>query len=199
MDIIHDTISTSTSRADVVITTFGYGHGPAPEAGITLDLRAHFRDPQAENPALRMMTAEHEVIRAMVLTTPGIQALVDATTAAVLAYLAGSVTEPVTVAVGCTGGRHRAPTVGAHLARALTTLWSVPTALIHRDIDKPVIDRPTPTASTWRKSSHSKGGDCVEVARLLPGGGCHCCGGDGTMGGATCSVCGGTGQCGGGR
>ena len=63
---------------------------------------------------------------------------------------------------------------------------------------EPHADRPTPAASTWRKSSRS-GGDCVEIARLLPGGGCHCCGGDGTMGGATCSVCNGTGQCGGGR
>jgi 8-oxo-dGTP pyrophosphatase MutT (NUDIX family) len=125
---------------DVQITTFGYLHGAPPAAHLTLDLREHFRDPH-HNPGLRTLTADHEVIRSVVLTTPGIQALADATTAAVLAYLAGPAAGPVTLAVGCAGGRHRAPTVGAHIARALRALWGVPVTLTHRDMAKPVIDR----------------------------------------------------------
>ena len=131
---------------DVSITTFGYLHGAAPLANITLDLRSHFRDPHY-NPALRYLTAEHEVVRAVVMTTPGIQALIDSTTAVVLAYLAGPGTGPVTVAVGCAGGIHRAPTVGAQIAQALDVLWGVPVTLTHRDLDKPVINREEVTPS----------------------------------------------------
>jgi Domain of unknown function (DUF397) len=60
-----------------------------------------------------------------------------------------------------------------------------------------------PCAPAWRKSSRSgthPDGNCVEIARLIPGSsggnGCHCCGGSRTMGNSPCSVCSGTGQCG---
>ena len=128
---MHDTVS---------ITTFGYLHGGAPSAHLTLDLREHFRDPH-DNPALRILTAEHEVVRAVVLLTPGIRALIDSTAAAILAYLAGPSGGPVTVAVGCAGGRHRAATVGMELAQVLTDQFSVHVDLTHRDLDKDVVNR----------------------------------------------------------
>lgn len=123
----------------VQITTFGYLHAPPPDAHLVLDLRIHFRDPHV-NPALRHMTAHEAPVRAAVLATPGISDLVQATAAAVLAYLAGPGGGAVMVAVGCAGGRHRAATVGMSLAAALTG-HGVTVALYHRDMVKPVIER----------------------------------------------------------
>ena len=119
--------------ATVTVKSFGYLHGQPPGAHITLDLRSHFRDPHV-SPELRHMTADDEPVRLAVLGTPGILPLIDATAAAVLAYLAGPSAGPVTVAVGCAGGRHRAPTV----ARALGTI------LRDHDQDVTVIADPLP-------------------------------------------------------
>ena len=124
----------------VSITTFGYLHDAPPEATLTLDLRTHFRDPHV-SPELRYMTARDEAVRTAVLTTPGIQPLIDATAAAVKAYLCGPSAGPVHVAVGCAGGRHRAATVGDILARTLTNLWDIHASVVHRDLDKDVVAR----------------------------------------------------------
>jgi RNase adaptor protein for sRNA GlmZ degradation len=86
------------------------------------------------------MTAHDAPVRTAVLTTPGIQPLIAATAAAIAAYLDGPSTGPVTVAVGCAGGRHRAATVGMELARILTD-QAVPVTFTHRDLTKDVVDR----------------------------------------------------------
>lgn len=138
MDLFHE--AARTLGIGVTITTFGRLHGEPPAADITLDLRRHFRDPHV-SPELRYLTARDEAVRTAVLTTPGIQSLVDAAAAAVVAFLSGPSAGPVTVAVGCAGGRHRAAVVGAHLAKCLINQWDVPTGLIHRDLDKAVVNR----------------------------------------------------------
>jgi UPF0042 nucleotide-binding protein len=73
-----------------------------------------------------------------VLGTPGIPALVRAVAAAVRDLLRGG--GPVTVAVGCAGGRHRAPAV-ATLVAALLEVSGVPVTTVHRDIAEPVARR----------------------------------------------------------
>ncbi|MGP4030200.1 RapZ C-terminal domain-containing protein [Actinomadura sp. 3N407] len=127
---------------EITITTFGYLHGPAPAAHLTVDLREHFRDPHVD-PALRNLTARDTAVHEAVRTTPGILALVDAAEHAVLAYLDGPSAGPVTIAVGCAGGRHRAATVGDLLATGLSETHGLAVTLTHRDLDKPVVDRPT--------------------------------------------------------
>ncbi|MFI0451258.1 hypothetical protein [Actinomadura sp. 6N118] len=84
------------------IHTFGYLHGAPPPAHITIDLRD-----QHISPDLRHLTALDEPVRAAVLATPSIPVLTEALTVMVLAYLAGPMAGPVTVAVGCQGGRRR--------------------------------------------------------------------------------------------
>lgn len=88
------------------IVSFGYGHGDAPAAHLTLDLRHHFRDPHV-SPAMRELTAVHREVRRTVLGTPGVKALLAATVRAVQAYDAGPSARNTVVALGCTGGRHR--------------------------------------------------------------------------------------------
>ena len=132
MDIIHD---------DVQITTFGYLHGAPPKAHLTLDLREHFRDPHV-SPELRHLTARDPKVQTAVLNTPGIPRLIDAAASMVLAFRAGpsSSAGPVTVAIGCAGGRHRAATFGMELA-GLLYRWAINATITHRDLDKDVVGR----------------------------------------------------------
>lgn len=123
------------SRVEVV--SFGYGHGPAPDAHATFDVRAHFRDPHID-PALRDMTAADAPVAAAVLGTAGIPALISSIAQVAAAFLDGPQPGPVTVAVGCAGGRHRSAVIAAGVARRLGET-GVPVALTHRDITKPVI------------------------------------------------------------
>ena len=122
------------------IVSFGYLHAaPPPSAHLTVDLRAHCRDPHVD-PGLRHMTAHDEPVRAAVLGTPGIPSLIQAAEDAVMAMLAGPSATTVTIAFGCAGGRHRAPTVAQQLTARLRAR-GVTARLRHRDLDKPVIAR----------------------------------------------------------
>ncbi|MGV9521031.1 RapZ C-terminal domain-containing protein [Streptomyces griseus] len=125
--------------SEVEIVSFGYLHGEPPAAHLTIDLRHHFRDPHVR-PELRYMTADDAPVRAAVLATPGITALVDATAAAVDAFASGPTDGVVTVADGCAGGRHRAPTFARALAERLTAAGHRVTVQ-HRDIAKAVVQR----------------------------------------------------------
>jgi UPF0042 nucleotide-binding protein len=125
--------------ANIHIVSFGYGHEPAPEAHLTLDLQHHFRDPHL-NPTLRHMTADDQPVQDAVRNTPGITDLVHAAAAAVAAFANGPTPGDITIAAGCTGGRHRAP----HFARILVNRLQHDghtVSVHHRDIDKPVINR----------------------------------------------------------
>ena len=125
--------------ATVEIVSFGYLHDAPPAAHLTLDLRHHFRDPHV-SPELRYMTAKDAPVRAAVMGTAGVRGLVQATAAAVAAFAAGPSAGVVTVAAGCAGGRHRAPTVARELAARLIAAGHTVT-VAHRDMDKAVVQR----------------------------------------------------------
>ncbi|MCX4549262.1 RNase adapter RapZ [Streptomyces sp. NBC_01500] len=126
-------------KATVEIVSFGYLHGEPPAAHLTIDLRHHFRDPHV-SPELRYMTAADEPVRAAVLSTPGIAALLEATVAAVAGFASGPSAGTIVVADGCAGGRHRAPTFAMSLADRLKA-DGLTVTLTHRDIGEPVIQR----------------------------------------------------------
>ncbi|SOE13666.1 UPF0042 nucleotide-binding protein [Streptomyces sp. 2323.1] len=125
--------------AAVEIVSFGYLHDAPPTAHLTIDLRHHFRDPHV-SPELRYMTAEDEPVRAAVLGTAGITDLAAATARAVAAFAAGPSAGVVTVADGCAGGRHRAPTFALVLADLLR-LAGHQVTVTHRDLHRPVVQR----------------------------------------------------------
>ncbi|MFF4804030.1 ATPase [Streptomyces sp. NPDC001351] len=125
--------------AVVEIVSFGYLHDAPPAAHLTIDLRHHFRDPHV-SPELRYMTADDEPVRTAVLNTPGITELVEATATAVAAFASGPTAGTVTVADGCAGGRHRAPTFARALAERLRESGHSVT-VSHRDLNKPVVHR----------------------------------------------------------
>ncbi|MYQ42110.1 UPF0042 nucleotide-binding protein [Streptomyces sp. LamerLS-316] len=126
-------------NVEIEIVSFGYLHSAPPAAHLTIDLRHHFRDPHV-SPALRNMTADDEPVRAAVLSTPGITELVDATAVAVAAFASGPSAGAVTVADGCAGGRHRAPTFAKVLADRLRA-DGYRVSVTHRDLHRPVVQR----------------------------------------------------------
>ncbi|MEV4383800.1 RNase adapter RapZ [Streptosporangium sp. NPDC049644] len=101
----------------VTITSFGYGHSPAPEADLTIDARRNLRNPH-HNPAMRQLTGLDLSVRTHVLNTPGARTLIRHTAACILALLAGT-GQDVTLATGCTGDWHRsvARATGRHTVR----------------------------------------------------------------------------------
>ncbi|MFK8844716.1 ATPase [Streptomyces sp. Ac-502] len=155
----------------VRIVSFGFGHAEPPAAHLLVDLRVHFRDPHV-SPDLRGKTARDAEVREAVMSTSGANLLVVGLADTVDGFVHGPAaagapgvvtTTPVVVAVGCSGGRHRAPTIASALAAALTgnvqaairyglahaagqyVQRSLDVTLHHRDLDKPVIQRPEVT------------------------------------------------------
>ncbi|MEV5348919.1 RapZ C-terminal domain-containing protein [Streptomyces achromogenes] len=156
-----------TTPADVTIVSIGRLHDEdggewadvLQRATIALDLREHFRDPHAISADLRHLTAHHQVVRDTVMDTPGVRQVLAATALQIQGYLAGPKAAPITVVTQCAGGRHRAATTAMAL-RAVTAgdieeaaAYGLADAakefadrdlvvhLVHRDLDKDVIDR----------------------------------------------------------
>lgn len=121
------------------IESFGYLHGDPPEAHLTVDLRSHFRDPHV-SADMRHKTADDMAVRLAVLHTPGIVPMITAVSCAAKAFTLGPSAQDVRVAVGCAGGRHRAPTFARAVADQLRVMcFSV--GVTHRDLHRPVIER----------------------------------------------------------
>ncbi|MGN9821910.1 RapZ C-terminal domain-containing protein [Streptomyces sp. SD11] len=120
----------------IEFVSFGFLHGPAPEADLVIDMRRHFRDPHV-HPEMRQLTAEHELVTRAVFGTPGVPELARATLAAVDAFRAGPSGGTVRVAVGCAGGRHRSAAMVNHLAMQ----YGAGATVEHRDIHRDVVER----------------------------------------------------------
>jgi RNase adaptor protein for sRNA GlmZ degradation len=118
--------------------SFGYGHGPRPTADLILDAR-HLTDPYLD-PVLRELTARDPRVQRAVMRTPGAAAVVSVMVTATYALLATAAPDAtVTIAVGCGGGRHRAPVLATRAAAQLDHLDDLQAAAVHRDIDEDLL------------------------------------------------------------
>jgi RNase adaptor protein for sRNA GlmZ degradation len=129
-----------------LITSFGYLHGPGPDAEITIDVRTHLRDPHSD-PHLRQLTGHDPLVRTQVLATPGALGLIEGLTTATSALLQGATATGhhlVRVALGCAGGRHRSVVLAEAITERLALAGWATTAL-HLDIHQALVTHPTPT------------------------------------------------------
>jgi UPF0042 nucleotide-binding protein len=118
------------------IVSFGYKHGLPVDADIVIDCRL-LPNPHWV-PELRPLTGKDEAVREYVFTQPGAAEFVDAASALLGKYEQGYVSEGkhyATIAVGCTGGRHRSVAVSAELARRMRE-DGVEVQLTHRDVER---------------------------------------------------------------
>ncbi|HET8956277.1 MAG TPA: RNase adapter RapZ [Solirubrobacterales bacterium] len=125
-----------TGKLALTLLTFGFKNGPPRDADLTLDVRflpnPHYDD------RLRPMTGMDEEVRAYV--EQGTQAgefygrLLPLLEFLVPAYVAEGKSH-LTIAVGCTGGRHRSITVADRIRRDLAAREDVIVRVKHRDVD----------------------------------------------------------------
>jgi UPF0042 nucleotide-binding protein len=132
-----------------------FGDAPAPDAtlqisllsfgykfGIPLDVDLIFDCRFLPNPhwveTLRPLPGTDEAVRRYVLEQPEAQALLDRLRdlfALVLPAYAREGKSYLSIAVGCTGGRHRSVVIAAELAKVLAGL-GFPATVHHRDLDR---------------------------------------------------------------
>lgn len=119
----------------VRIVSFGFKYGLPIDADLVFDLRflpnPHFV------PELRPKTGREEEVAAYVLERPETEELLDDLGQFFEHTLPRYQREGkayLTVAIGCTGGRHRSVAVSEELAKRLRDDWEV--ALDHRDVDR---------------------------------------------------------------
>ena len=121
-------------RANVV--SFGYKHGLPVDADLVIDCR--FLPNPHWVPELRPRTGLDPQVRDYVLSRPGAQEFLDEYAAVLRTIAQGYVNEGkryVTLAVGCTGGKHRSVAMSEELAIRLRELGADVT-VSHRDVGR---------------------------------------------------------------
>jgi UPF0042 nucleotide-binding protein len=120
----------------LTLLTFGFKNGPPRDADLTLDVR--FLPNPHYDQVLRPMTGMDEAVRAYVES--GTQAgefygrLLPLLEFLVPAYVAEGKSH-LTIAIGCTGGRHRSVTVADRIRRDLAAREDVIVRVKHRDVE----------------------------------------------------------------
>jgi UPF0042 nucleotide-binding protein len=115
--------------------SFGFKYGIPVDADLVFDVR--LLDNPFFVPELRNLPGTTEEVRSYVLKSPEAQELI-AKTEDLLAFALPRYEREgksyLTVAVGCTGGRHRSVTIASVLAERLREKTSLPILVFHRDV-----------------------------------------------------------------
>jgi UPF0042 nucleotide-binding protein len=115
----------------VHIVSFGYLHGPPPEADLTADLRRYLYDPAAARAgAMLNLNGLHAEVSEFVLRSPAAQ-----TTVRLIVEFAQAAGAGCTIAVGCAGGRHRSVAIAEAAAAALLAS-GITVAVDHRHVER---------------------------------------------------------------
>ena len=123
-------------KLHMTLVSFGYKYGVPVDADIIADCRL-IPNPHWV-PELRPLTGLDEPVRDYVFAQDGAAEFVDAYASLLRRYEQGYVAEGkhyATVAIGCTGGKHRSVAVSAELASRLRA-DGVDVTLVHRDLGR---------------------------------------------------------------
>jgi UPF0042 nucleotide-binding protein len=116
------------------IVSFGFKYGTPVDADVVLDVR--FLENPYFVPELKPLTGLDEPVAKYVLAAPETQEFLRRTRE-LLEYVLPKYEREgksyLTIAIGCTGGRHRSVTVAEALARDLAVSGAAPIAVLHRD------------------------------------------------------------------
>ena len=122
----------------VTFMTFGFKHGSPRDADLTFDVR-FLPNPHYEAELREQTGLDADVIR-YVENSDGIGEFYARLTP-LLDYLLPAYEEEgkshLTVAIGCTGGRHRSVVIAEHLVREYQARGDFLVEVVHRDVDKP--------------------------------------------------------------
>lgn len=126
----------TTTRLRIAIVSFGFKYGVPLDADLVLDMR--FLPNPYWIPELRSHTGREEAVSSYVFAQPGALEFVERLVALMEPMLEGYLREGrryITVAVGCTGGKHRSVAIAERVATELRTS-EIATILFHRDLGR---------------------------------------------------------------
>jgi UPF0042 nucleotide-binding protein len=124
----------------VNVLSFGYKYGIPVDADLVLDCR--FIPNPHWIPELRPLTGLDDKVKSNVLSNPGVSQFVDSYVSVINQMLPGYLREGkkyLTVAIGCTGGRHRSVSVAREIAMKLNgevNGFTVSAHASHRDVGR---------------------------------------------------------------
>ena len=127
----------SAQRLQVTVMSFGFKYGLPSDADLVADARFLPNPFWQEN--LRPFTGEDASVSEYVLDQEGAEEFIASYVAALKPVLAGYLRENkryATIAVGCTGGKHRSVAVSRRIAAELEKLPDVAVSIKHRDLGK---------------------------------------------------------------
>lgn len=133
--LIQERYGRSDGDLSVTLLSFGFKHGLPAEADVVLDVR--FLPNPFFVPHLSALSGEDEAVARFVMDDPETKAFVDKAEELLRLSVQGFVHEGksyATVAIGCTGGRHRSVAIVKELGRRLGEQFSV--SIRHRDISR---------------------------------------------------------------
>jgi RNase adapter protein RapZ len=120
----------------VSVVSFGYKYGLPVDADLVADCRFLPNPRWVE--ALAPLTGQDERVRDYVLAQPGASEFLDSYLRTLQVTLAGYEREGkhyATLAVGCTGGKHRSVAIAEQIAQRLTAA-GLSTQVVHRDLGR---------------------------------------------------------------
>ena len=134
LEVFGDEESGSTMQTSVV--SFGFKHGVPLDVDLMFDCR--FLPNPYWDESLRSHSGLEPEVRAYVLDRPETEVFLDKLDDLLTMLIPACVTEGtsyLTVAMGCTGGRHRSVVLAEELARRLEAR-GLPATVFHRDVDR---------------------------------------------------------------
>lgn len=129
--------SEDTAGVQVTVLSFGFKYGLPPDADMVADAR--FLPNPFWDPELRPFTGLDPVVRDYVLGQNGAEEFIAAYIAALRPIFEGYQRENkrhATIAIGCTGGKHRSIAIAEELAARLRSLPSLAVNTKHRDLGR---------------------------------------------------------------
>lgn len=121
----------------IAVMSFGFKYGLPLDADVVFDLR--FLPNPFWVPELRPLTGRDEPVAEFVMSQPGAETFLRQAGDLLTTMVEGYVREGrryVTVAVGCTGGKHRSVAVAEALSERLSGASKVDTFIVHRDLGR---------------------------------------------------------------
>ncbi len=135
--VVAEQFSEDGDATRVTVVSFGFKYGLPSDADSVADAR--FLPNPFWVPELRNQSGLDEPVREYVLGAEGALEFVDAYAAALAPVLSGYRRENkrhATIAVGCTGGKHRSVAIAEELGRRLRELPAVTVNVRHRDLGR---------------------------------------------------------------
>jgi UPF0042 nucleotide-binding protein len=126
-----------SSKLQINVMSFGFKYGLPSDADLVADAR--FLPNPFWQEALRPFTGEDKQVSDFVLSQKGAEEFITNFVAALKPVLRGYIQENkryATIAIGCTGGKHRSVAVSERIANELRNLPDVSISVKHRDLGK---------------------------------------------------------------